>query len=62
MNGNDIGSCMKNLNTEIFHLLTNFICHFQHLKELHISDCKLNFSDSDIGSSSVKLFNSIKSK
>ena len=62
MNGNDIGSWSSNLNTDIFNLLNNLICHFQNLKELHISDCKLNFSESDFGHSSIKFFNSIKSK
>jgi hypothetical protein len=47
---------------DIFSLLNNLICSFQHLKEFHLSDCKLNFLDDDIGNSPMKLFNSIKSK
>ncbi len=71
LNGNDIGlglNSMGNFSTqESANTLNNLLTHFSNLKELYMSDCKLNLSDSAEGhndvveSSWIKFFNTLKS-
>ena len=61
MNGNDIGCWTNSLNTDLPNLLSNVVRNFHQLKELHLSDCKLFFPDTETEISCIKLLNTIKS-